>query len=474
MSEYENKLKKNYSSIIVKKNLASSFPSVPRFVSEYLIMGIMNENGKISSKELKKISTFITKYRPDPKDYEVWKNEFYNSNENKLLDNYRVQIDLSTSPPTRKCIVPFLRKESPIQIKDEIVDNYENMLREGVWGLGIIKKTTERKSYFKTDLILNNFEPFELTHFSFNQYVQGYEKFSLSEWLNLLINTIGLNPEFYPDFNQKLLLLSRLIPIVEPNTNLIELGPKETGKSYLMENISPNVYNVQPSDVTLATLFYNIRIKQVGLLGIKDVIVFDEVIDVPLRYDSKEIPAKLRGFLSDGKFKKGNKEIYSRCSIFLMGNILCDENLKPLDNKYFLSLPEDWQDSAMLDRFSGFIHGWELKKLTNAAFSNNYGFAGDYFHRVLSKLRELPFKVKIENRIKLKNGSKEASPRNRRAVFSITSGLLKLIAPNEKYSIEELKIALDFAIKLRTQVYRQLKYIDEEYRKDINLNYKID
>ncbi|KKK46990.1 hypothetical protein LCGC14_3159720, partial [marine sediment metagenome] len=307
---------------------------------------------------------FINKNRPDPKEYEVWKDEFRKSNQNSLIDIFNVQVDLSTSPPLRKCRVPFLKKESPIQIKDEIVEKYENLLREGMWGLGKIKQTSQKPKNFKTNLSLNDFSPFELPHFSFQQYLEGFEHFNLSEWIDLLINTIGLNPEFYPNFEQKLLLLCRLIPIVEPNTNLIEFGPKETGKSFLMENISPNVYNVQPSDVTMATLFYNSNTKQMGLLGLKDVVVFDEICDVPLRPDSKKIPKKLRGFLSDGKFKKGDKEVYSKCSIFLMGNILCDKHLKPLNNRYILAFQKDWQDSAMLDRFSGLIYGWELKKLT--------------------------------------------------------------------------------------------------------------
>lgn len=470
---FEEKAKKYYKSIIVKKNIAGSFPSVPRFVSEYLIMGLIDDEGQVSNFNLRKIADFITKNRPDPKDYEVWKNKFIELKENQLIDIYRVQVDLSVSPPIRKCIIPFLKKESPIQIKDEIVENFENLLREGIWGLGTIKHTSTKNPHFKTNLVLENFKPFELTHFLFKQYVNGREHFTLDEWIDLLLNTVGLDPLFYPIFNQKLLILSRLIPIVEYNTHIIELGPKETGKSYLMENISPNVYNIQPSDVTLATLFYDSRIKQVGLLGLKDVIVFDEFIDVPLRQDSKEIPSKLRSFLSDGKFKKGDKEVYSRCSIFLMGNILCDENLKPLDKKYVLSFPKEWQDGAMLDRFSGLIYGWELKKLSTDAFSKSFGFAADYFHKVLGELRKIPFRINIERRVDIKNFNKAASTRTRNAILSITSGILKLLYPNEKYSKEDLKIVLDFAVKLRTQLYSQLKYIDEEYKTDLNLNYSI-
>lgn len=471
--EIDDKIFSNFKGIIVRKNLASTFPSVPRFVSEFLIMGLIKEDKSISEGDLLNINKFITENRPDPKDYEVWKDKFSNSQENNLLDIFNVQIDLSYMPPLRKCIVPYLKEESPIRIKDDIVEQYEGLLREGMWGVGKINQISEKKAPFKSNLILNEFVPFELPHFSINQFLNGTNNLTLGEWINLLINTIGLNPDFYPDFEQKILLLCRLIPIVEFNTNLIELGPKETGKSYLMENISPNVYNIQPPDVTMASLFYNARTQEVGLLGLKDVIVFDEVCDVPLRQDSKMIPSKLRGFLSDGKYKRGDKEIFSRSSIFLMGNIKCDENLMPLDPKYLLSMKKEWHDSAMLDRFSGLIYGWELKKLTVEAISKSYGIAGDYFHKVLSYLRTQSFRIKLEKCVVIQNYGEPATTRNKKAVISITSGLLKLLFPNENYSKEDLEMILEIAIKLRTRLYNQIKYIDEEYRKSIDLNYII-
>ena len=123
-----------------------------------------------------------------------------------------------------------------------------------------------------------------------------------------------------------------------------------------------------------------------------------------------------------------------------MGNILCDENLKPLDIKYILSFPKEWQDGAMLDRFSGLIYGWELKKLSTDAFSKSFGFAADYFHKVLSELRKIPFRINIERRVDIKNFNKAASTRTRNAILSITSGILKLLYPNEKYSKEDMNI----------------------------------
>lgn len=467
------KIKRNYSAITIKKDLAIKFASVPRFVSEYLIMGKINENDTLSEGDLLKIEDFLKKYRPDPKEYEVWKNLYLESNENKLIDNYSVQVDLSSDPPLRKCVVPSLKKETPIQIRDEIIDKYENLLRGGMWGLGTIKQSPKKLRAFKTQLILDDFIPFELTHFSVKQLLNRREKFSLIEWIDLLINSIGLNPDFYNNLDQKLLLLCRLIPIVEKNTNLIELGPKQTGKSYLMENISPYVYNVQSSDVTMASLFYNSNTKQVGFLGIKNVLVFDEIGDVALRSDSKDIPAKLRGFLSDGVYRRGDKEVHSNCSIVLMGNIECDENFLPKSPYYIKALKEVWQDSAMLDRFNGLIYGWELKKLTSEALSKGYGFAADFFHQTLSYLRNQNFRIKLENRVDLKNFDKTPSIRDYKAIFSITSGILKLLHPDENYTLDNLKLAIEFAIKLRTQLYNQLKYIDDEFSKEINLNYTI-
>lgn len=472
--ELEKKVENYFSGITVKKNLARSFPSVPRFVSEFLIMGVIKEDGTVEEQDLQKIDKFISNYRPESKEYEVWKNKFVETNENKLIEIFRVEVDLSKNPPLRKCIIPFLKKESPIRIRDAIVENYEALLCEGLWGLGTIRHSSQKKTPdFKTNLELVEFTPFELTNFSFEQFLQGYEHFTLEERVDLLINTIGLNPNFYSNFYQKLLLLCRLVPIVERNTNIIELGPKETGKSFLMENISPNVYNIQPSEISPATLFYHGTTKQMGLLGLKDVLVFDEIGDVPLGSNSKDIPSKLRGFLSNGKFKKGDKVIYSNCSLYLMGNVKCDENLIPKSPRYILALDKYWHDSAMLDRFGGLIYGWKLKKLTADAISKSYGIAADFFHRILTELRKKSFRINIEKRVILKNFEKETTIRNRNAVFSITSGLLKLLYPNEKYTIEGLKLALDLAIKLRTQLYSQLKHLDDEYKKEINLNYEI-
>jgi len=139
-----HKIEEKFSGIIVIKNLASGFPSVPRFVSEYLIMSVMQEDGTILEEDLREIAIFINNNRPDPKEYEVWKDKFRDLTENSLIDIFNVQVDLTSVPPLRKCKVPFLKKESPIQIRDEIVEKYQNLLREGMWGLGKIKQTSQK------------------------------------------------------------------------------------------------------------------------------------------------------------------------------------------------------------------------------------------------------------------------------------------------------------------------------------------
>src|SRR5256712_3513526 len=269
----------------------------------------------------------------------------------------------------------------------------EVLMTSGAWGTMVIEydATYEIKSR-KYPFYVREFTPLQYTRLDLDDYISKRPLFTEREWLDLLIQSIGFNPARF-DHRVKMLLLLRLVPFVEANYNLIELGPRETGKTYTFRNTSSRGFVVSGGKATPATLFYNKASRKLGVVGLKHVVFFDEIANTRFE-DAEASISVLKDYMQTGKFTRGDQEFSAPCSIVLGGNIDTDvENRAPAKHyrHLFAVLPQDLQDPAFLDRIHAYLPGWEIPKIKPENYATGYGVLTDYLAEIFADLRRLNY-----------------------------------------------------------------------------------
>jgi ATP-dependent Lon protease len=347
-------------------------------------------------------------------------------------------------------------------IPESIVRQYPMLLSGGMWGtIELTYDETEIHSKKIRPFKVVGFTPFQISLINLTEYVEKRHQFSSEEWLDILINSCGLNPEKLSK-RQKMLYLCRCIPMVESNTNIVELGPRETGKTYLYRNISYYATLLSGGKATPAQLFMNLNTGQIGMVGNRDVVVFDEIANTEFT-DPRALVSIMQGYMQDAKFNRGKKEVLAFGSLVFVGNIDVQGNL-PHEKYYHLfePFPEYLQEIAFLDRIHAYIPGWEIPKLSPSSYSKDYGFITDYFCEIMHELRKTNPYEKVKSRFMLVDSAgttQGISGRDQRAVMKSTSGLLKLLYPDGEVSDKELSEILLIACELRQRVRDQLHLI---------------
>jgi ATP-dependent Lon protease len=472
--ELNAKLRYYFTGCVVNKSLShrEDIKRVPKFVSEHLLTQIserIEENPEAFYEDLMKVIQLINTYYPEARDRDRILDKVIIKKETcKIIDEIKVEVDEKHG--IRKAIVPSLNLTN-VMISDEVVKENEQLLSTGVWGMALLIPAEpivdENGWQITLTVMINKFKPFHVSNINVEDFIKKREYFSLDEWIDVLINTIGLNPEVYTQ-EQKLLLIARFVPLVENNINLMEFGPRATGKTYFYRNISFYTRIISGGQVTPAQLFYNISRRTVGEIGIKDCIVFDEVSKINFP-SSEDMVGKLKDYMESGHFERGPKKATSLCSLVFMGNIEVSGYAPVEDINYILPLPLR-NDTAFIDRVHGIIPGWELPKIgkSEISLSKNYGFSIDYFSEILHELRKIDFGPLIRSKVKLEN----VTIRDEKGIVRIASGLAKILFPNKKFSDEELATIMNLAIRLRQIVADLLHKISpgEYERKKIEWN----
>jgi ATP-dependent Lon protease len=288
-------------------------------------------------------------------------------------------------------------------------------------------------------------------------------EFTLSEWRALLLLSMGYNPNAF-HLSEQRVILCRLLPLVQKNAHLIELAPKGTGKSFIYENISPRVRLVSGGNISPAVLFVNNANGLPGLLARYSTVVLDEV--QTLKFERpEEIVGGLKGYLANGQLTRGGlHQLASDCSLVMLANILLDSDQKPLNDPVVLDLPKFLQEPAFLDRMRGIIPGWKIRKLSTGSFANSLGLKADFFGSILLALRdEMEADQRVAEEVSLLG--ERVFKRNEDSVRTLTSGLLKLLFPNNQYTPQELREeCVQTAVELRQIVWDQLYQLDLENR----------
>ena len=464
-AEWSRRLAEVYPGAVVNKSLGlrHEISQLPRFVSEWLV-GKFCETGD-TKENLAEMDDYVSAHYVERKQKNVALHRLEQQGQIRLIDAYKVKVDLSKPEDERyKLEVPSLGLFDA-KVQTHIIDFHPRMLVDGVWGMGQLLYNSETR-----EVILTRFRPFQLSNVDLAAFQEGRSYFSTEEWQKVLISSTGLNPDAYTT-EVKLHIISRMVPLVEKNAHIVELGPPGTGKTYLFDKVSVYSRVISGSVVSPAVLFYNVRDKTPGLLAYYDVVVFDE-IDKVGRGLKDEVVNKLLKFMADGSYDRGDVEIPSTASVVLVGNLpILNED--PEQVPCLELFPPSMQHKAFLDRLAGFIPGWKIGKIGKRQehLTPYNGFASDYFCEILHLLRTSNFQNYIDRYVSLEN----ANIRDEKAIKAVASGLLKLLFPDGKFQPDEVATCVKHAIGYRQRVLdqRYLLYRDPQDTKQLRFKIRV-
>ncbi|HOC54137.1 MAG TPA: BREX system Lon protease-like protein BrxL [Verrucomicrobiota bacterium] len=460
------KLKEAFKGKVVNKALTinTGVDEFPRYVVEYLIDNYCSEDS--FHEDMRKVVQRLKENFVHGAEAEKIRHFIRENRRHSIIANLEARL-VETEDKYWASIGAI--NENFVNIPESIVNQYPMLLSGGMWGtIDVTYDESEIHSKKIRPFKVAAFTPFQVSVINLSEYLEKRSQFTTDEWLDVLINSCGLNPEPL-NRRQKLLYLCRCIPLIENNVNLIELAPRETGKTYLYRNISYYAHVLSGGKATPAQLFINLNNGKVGEVGTRDAVVFDEIANTDFT-DPKAMVSIMQGYMQDAKFSRGKKELLAFASLVFVGNIDVQGNL-PHEKYYHLfePLPDYLQVIAFLDRIHGYLPGWEIPKLTPRSYSADYGFITDYFCEILHELRRTDPISGLRNRFKLVDKAQTTqgvSGRDQRAVMKTASALLKLLHPDGKIADADLEEALLLACELRQRVRDQLNLISPgEYEK---------
>lgn len=432
----------------VLKSLAAGagLTRLPRYVSEYMVAKFVKP--ATWRADLETVQNKIRELLPELEQREIVKEKLLTAGTLTVIDSVDCRVDLKTGQ--RYARVPCIG-DSNVRVPAEISAANPGLLMGGLWGTAKLRYTPEQDERAPNELA--SFTPFQVGPPDLAEF-RGYRaKFTSDEWTSLVLQSAGYAANNFPDRRTRMMLIARMLPLVERNLNLIELGPRQTGKTFLLRNLSPRVFTMSGGKTTPANLFVNLSTRQVGILGNRKVVVFDEIANADFT-NAEETIGTLKDYMESGNFSRGNLAFASDCGLVFAGNIDVDGN-KP-HSRYrhsFEPMPEKLRDdSAFFDRMHGSIPGWEIPKITTAAIATGVGFVTDYFGEAMIKMREDSFAHKVAD-VPLRPG---LTKRDQRAIERITSGLIKVLHPHGLMTPEELIELVTFACELRQRVHNQL------------------
>lgn len=434
--------------------------NLPSFVKDFLIRKHIDENGSLNKEA---IFTFLDNHIPD--DNNVVKNRLLRQETVQLLTRFIITTDIKGGK-VRFAIPDAGIKTNEAVIPDYIVNQHRDDLIDGEkWG--VIKLVyIPPMGREKGQIELAEYKPFRPYKVDLNYFRECRKQFSTEEWIDVLLASMEYNPNSFSGTTQKLEFLTRLLIFVEPRLNMIELAPKGTGKSYVFGNLSKYGWLISGGKVSRAKLFYDKSRQQPGIMKSYDFCTFDEIQTITFQ-DPSEMQASLKSFLESGKTSFDNYEFMSECSTMLMGNIPLSSNNQPLNSKYFSSLPEIFRESALLDRFHGFIEGWYLPRMNKSMILKDWTLNVEFFSEVLHLLRTSPeYSILVSDVV---FSEEKSDLRDLKAVQKIASAYSKLLFPHitsvDELDKTEFKLyCLEPAIRRRGIIKEQCHEIDEEFK----------
>ena len=458
MKELDKKLNEHFGGKVVRKdltNLVKGNAIVPTYVLEYLLGQYCATDDEETIKQgVETVKNIISKHFVHRDESEYIKSIIKEKNSHRIIDKVSVSLNESKGVYEAAFINLNVKK---VLVNTETIKAHPKLLSSGVWCIVQLSfLLTEDKG--SSPWIIESIKPIQVSRVDVDEYKEIRKVFSKEEWMDILIQSIGLVPE-HINFRSKLYHLARLIPFCENNFNFIELGPKGTGKSHLFTELSPHGILVSGGEVSVPNLFINNTTGRMGLLGYWDVVAFDEFAGTKKKGDPK-LKDIMQNYMANKSFSRGKDIFGASASMVFVGNT---EHSVPYMLKHadlFEALPATYHHSAFLDRLHTYLPGWEISKLRNEMFSSDYGFIVDYLAEVMKELRKEDHTGDFRNYFEL---SDSITSRDRDGIVKTFSGYIKILYPNGDFSKEEAREILELTMEGRKRIKDQLIRMDETY-----------
>lgn len=465
--EIKTKLRENFAGRIVRKDLTKKIKegaNVPIYVLEFLLGQYCgSDDDGIIEQGIEKVKKILSENYVRPDEAQKILSLLRAKGLYTVIDKITVSLNMKKDVYEAEFSNLGI-KEFPIS--DEYPQKYDRLLCGGIWCIVQLEYEYNEEDRRSNPIRIQKITPIQMPHVDIKELMEGRKSFTKEEWMDVLLRSIGMEPDQLTE-REKWLLLLRLVPLVENNYNLCELGPRSTGKSYVYKEISPNSILVSGGQTTVANLFYNMGKRTVGLVGLWDCVAFDEVAGI--RFKDKDGIQIMKDYMASGSFARGKEEKSASASMVFVGNINQSVDVLLKTSSLFEPFPPEMStDTAFLDRIHCYLPGWEVPKFRPDHFTDDYGFITDYFAEVVRELRKVQESDALDKYFKL---GKNLNQRDTVSVRKTVSGLVKLLYPNEDYTKEELEEILRIALEMRRRVKEQLKKIGGMEFYDVNFSY---
>jgi len=459
-------LNRHFPGKVVRKDLTKLVKegaNVPVYVLEYLLGSYCASNDEALIEEgLRTVKKVLAENYVRPDEAEKVKSTIRERGSLKIID--KVTVTLNEKRDVYEALLGNLGVKG-IEVPSNIVKKFEKLLVGGIWSIATLEyffQEDQKSSPF----LLKDLKPIQMPNMDMEELFEGRRAFTEHQWIDVLLRSTGMEPTNFSE-RVKWHLLARMIPLVENNYNLAELGPRGTGKSHIYKEISPNSILISGGQTTVANLFYNmIGRGRIGLVGLWDVVAFDEVAGISFK--DKDGVQIMKDYMASGSFARGRDSINAYASMVFVGNINQPVDTLVKTSHLFAPFPETMIDSAFFDRLHAYVPGWEIPKMRPEFFTNQFGLIVDYLAEWLREMRKRNFGDAINRYFKL---GRDLNQRDTIAVKHTVSGLLKLLYPNEEYDKEAVRRCLEYALEGRRRVKEQLKKIGGMEFFDVHFSY---
>lgn len=463
----KEKLREHFDGKIVRKDLTKKIKegaNVPVYVLEFLLGQYCNSDDEaIIQAGVEKVKKILSDNFVRPDEAQKILSILRQKGSYSVIDRMTVRLDVKKDT--------YFAEFSNLGLKDvpiaeDYPSQYDRLLCGGIWCMVSLEYEYVEEDKQSSPIKIRNLKPIQMPHVDLENLKENRKHFTKEEWIDILLRSIGMEPDEL-SIREMWLLLLRMVPLAENNFNLCELGPRSTGKSHLYKEISPNSILVSGGQTTVANLFYNMGRKTVGLVGLWDCVAFDEVAGI--NFKDKDGIQIMKDYMASGSFARGKEEKAARASMVFVGNINQSVDVLLKTSSLFDPFPPEMgTDTAFLDRIHGYLPGWEVPKFRPNHFTNDYGFITDYLAEVLRELRKDQRTDALDRYFLLGNNLNQ---RDTIAVRKMVSGLIKLVYPDGNYSKDELEEILRLSLEMRRRVKEQLKKLGGMEFYDVNFSY---
>lgn len=477
------KLRQNFDGKIVRKDLTKHIKegaNVPVYVLEYLLGQYCNsEDEEIIESGVESVKHILADNYVRPDESEKILSKLRQRGSMSIIDRVTVSLNLKYDEYEAEFSNLGL---GGVPISEEYPEKFDRLLCGGIWciinleynadveesnPIGFMKEEPKRKKKKDAPVItINSLKPIQMPSVDINELKKGRKAFTKEEWIDVMLRSIGMEPDRLTE-REKWLLLLRLVPLVENNFNLCELGPRSTGKSHIYKEVSPNSILVSGGQTTVANLFYNMSRNTMGLVGMWDCVAFDEVAGI--RFKEKDGVQIMKDYMASGSFARGKEEKAASASMVFVGNINQSVDVLLKTSSLFDPFPPEMgTDTAFLDRMHCYVPGWEIPKFRPEHFTNDYGFITDYLAEFVRELRKEQYGDAIEKYFRL---GKNLNQRDTIAVRKMVGGLIKIVYPDGVFTKEQLEEIIQISLEMRRRVKEQLKKLGGMEFYDVNFSY---